>query len=98
MVADDGVVEFRAAGENIHGSIGVFWPSVDGDVALGDDNNAAHTMRAECVKDLGDDGSVAKPDGFQKEGLERGGVVQQRDGAAVEFEECVACERDVHFL
>ena len=97
MIANDGVIEFGATRKNVHGGIGVLGPGVDGDVAFGDDDDTAHSVRAEGVEDFRDDGAVAEANRFEEERFERGGIVQQGDGAAAEFEEGVAREWDAHF-
>ena len=53
--ADDlghhGLGDFRAAaGENVHSSVAMFRPSVDGDVALCDHNYAAYPLRGKVME------------------------------------------------
>jgi hypothetical protein len=51
-------LEHVAAGEDVHRSEAVFGPRVDGEVRLGDDDNAADAKRVELVKHDVDDGGL----------------------------------------
>jgi len=95
-ILDLHLIERAAAGENVHGGEAVFRPGVNGDVRLGDDDDAADAVRAEVVKDFGDYGPVPRPDGVEHDRPKPLGVLEQRGIAVVEFEERVEGEGRRH--
>jgi hypothetical protein len=50
IFADAAMVQFRAAGKDVHRGVGMFGPGVDGYVRLRDDDDSADAVRAEIVK------------------------------------------------
>ena len=60
VVADDRVIELRAAGENVHGGVGVLGPCVSGDVRFGDDAATEVTKHAILSYPLPDQQSGEK--------------------------------------
>ena len=49
-------LEVLAAGEDVHGGVGVFGPGVDADMRLGDADDAGYSDRRELVEHFADDG------------------------------------------
>lgn len=78
-------VDLPATGEEIHSSIAVFRPGVDGEMRFGDDNHTAHPVRAEVMKDLPHDGSPGYPCRLNHHLSEIRRIVQEMPSAVVVF-------------
>jgi hypothetical protein len=65
---------------------------VDGNVRFRDDDYSADAMRAEGMKNIGDDRAMCAPYRFQKQFLQSRWIIQQAGIAPVEIGEHVAGE------
>src|SRR3954469_8351520 len=88
-IAQKYFVQTRAAGKNIDGGAGVFGPGVNRDVGFGDDDDAADAVRAEVVKDVGDDRAVGLANGVDDDFFDFVGMREFEGVATVIFQEHV---------
>jgi hypothetical protein len=85
MSADSLVIEFAAAGENIDGSISMLGPGVNGDVGLGNHDDATDTMRSKVMKQSFDNGATAMAHGITEQLFDFTRMLQARGIAVIEL-------------
>jgi len=91
------LIQRAAAGEDVHGREPVFRPRMNRDVRFRNDDDAADAVRAEVVKDFGDDGPVSRAHGIEQQWAKSVRVLKQRRLTTMEFEKRVESEGRSHF-